>query len=193
MRAKPRILSVRIERAVDDWPDTSYLGRYSDKAETEWAIDRQERGDWGRGEYRYWNPGANHIPPGDVKSWTHVSDSAIAEACKRNGVDLRQERDEAIRLLDLHYIEEDCERCESLNRGNWCYLGIIAKAKVVLADGVVQAIRSGGLWGIESDSGEDYLSGVEKDELANLRKQLEAVGFGKRAIDYAFRNVEREE
>ena len=89
--------------------------------------------------------------------------------------------------------EEDYQRMESLNRGDWCCLGIIAKAKVVLAGEVIQTIRSGGLWGIESDSGEDYLGSVEEDELANLRKQLEAVGLGKRAIDYALGNMERKE
>ena len=157
-KSKPRILSVRIERAVDDSPDTSYLGEYSNTAETEWAIDRQERGDQGRNEHRYFNPTMSPEDTGNPDS-----------------------------------PEQDYQRMESLNRGDWCCLGIIAKAEVVLTGGVVQTLHSGGLWGTESDSGEDYLLSIEKEELANLRTELEAVGFGKRAIDYAFRSVKRED
>lgn len=40
MQAKKRILSVTIKRMFDDSPDASWLGEYSDKAETEYAIDR---------------------------------------------------------------------------------------------------------------------------------------------------------
>lgn len=89
------------------------------------------------------------------------------------------------------YCRQDYERAEALNRGEWQYVGISAKAVVVSAGGVIQALRSGGLWGIESDSDSDYLAEVARDELANLRTELEAFGFSARAINYAFRNVPR--
>jgi len=38
---KKRILSVTIKRMIDDSPDTSWLGEYSNKAETDYAIDRR--------------------------------------------------------------------------------------------------------------------------------------------------------
>lgn len=40
MQAKKRILSVTVKRMYDDSPDTSWLGRYANKTETEFTIDR---------------------------------------------------------------------------------------------------------------------------------------------------------
>ena len=96
----------------DDCPDTSYLGTYSARAETQWAIDRQERGDMGRNKYRYWNP-CNHTPPGLAANWAHVPNERITGAIKTHG-----NRKQAIRALDLQYIEEDYQRHEALNRGD---------------------------------------------------------------------------
>jgi len=55
----------------------------------------------------------------------------------------------------------------------------------------MQEITSGGLWGIESDFDRAYLSEIEADELYELRKQLTAVDFSKRAIATACKNIER--
>jgi hypothetical protein len=195
---KAKILSVRVERLVDMDFDLSYLGTYKNRAETKWAVDREKRGDMNRGEYRYWNP-CNHVPPGDVKSWEKVSDGEVDRAIRETGVVFKLNKDDllradAIRLLDLQYIEQDYARCEAYNCGHWCALGIVAKAEVRFTPrGPIQTLRSGGLWGVESDSDSDYLVQVEQEELDDLRSQLEAVGFGKRAIEYAFRKVERRE
>lgn len=91
------------------------------------------------------------------------------------------------------YCRQDYERAESLNAGQWSYIGIIAKAVVVSANGTIQTLRSSGLWGVESDSGKDYMAEVARDELANLRAELEAFGFSTRAISYAFKNVTRKD
>ena len=86
-------------------------------------------------------------------------------------------------------VRQDYERAEAYARGDWYYTGIIAQAEITLpGSDVIQRIRSGGIWGVESDAG-DYLKEVERDELNALRVELEAVGFGKRAIDAAFNNV----
>ena len=93
---------------------------------------------------------------------------------------------------------------ERLNRGDWCYIGIRAEAEVV-SGGVqgrtsngspvhtIQQIRSGGLWGIESDLDRSYFEEVQKDELASLKTELLALGFSKRAIATAYKNVEEKE
>ncbi len=86
--------------------------------------------------------------------------------------------------------EQDYQRMEALQKGNWHYLGIIAKAEVQLTSDSVQTLHSGGLWGIESDSGKEHFKEVAAEELASLRTELDAIGFGKRAIDCAFANVE---
>ncbi len=190
---KAKILEVWVERDVDTDPDLSYLGAYSDRAETEWAIDRQEWGNAERDEYHYWNP-CNHVPPGRKENWAHVSSEDVQKALSQANLEPAASRALATERLDLIYIKQDYQRHESYNRGDWCMLGIIAKATVQLTSkGPVQTLRSGGLWGIESDSEEDYFATVEREELDDLRRQLEAVGFGKRAVDYAFRKVEREE
>ena len=196
-KAKPKILSVRIETKVDDSPNTSYLGEYSNAPASDYAIDRRKRGDQEPTEYRYWNP-ANHVPPGKASSWEHVDDESVKTSLRQIGLRPKGDpgqgnehtRTEAIRALDLAYIEQDYQRMESLNRGAWHYLGIIAKAEVQLTpEGPIQTIRSGGLWGIESDSGSEYLESVKQEELADLRRQLEEVGCGKRAIDHAYQDV----
>ena len=86
------------------------------------------------------------------------------------------------------YVRQDYERMERLSRGDWCYVGIRAEAEIVI-DGVTQDVTSGGLWGVESDSGRDYLTEIETEELSGLREQLQALGFGTRAISAAFKNV----
>ncbi len=96
------------------------------------------------------------------------------------------------------YVRQDYERMESLNAGNWYYIGMSAEAQVLLTNagspeftGIGQKITSGGLWGIESDSEKSYLESVEKEELSDLRAQLKALGFSSRAISTAFKTVER--
>lgn len=80
---------------------------------------------------------------------------------------------------------------ESLNDGHWSYIGIIAKAKILI-DGQYQTISSGGLWGVESDGGKEYLDDTIEEQLNHLAGQLEALGIGKRAIQYAIKQCDRE-
>lgn len=169
---KNHIESVRIEIVADEDPDTSYLGEYSHEAKP-FFIDRRELGVTDRHEYRYFNPGSvERFDP--AASWipADCADKRAywLEAMKKNA-------------------QQDFARMESFNRGEWGYVGIIAKAVVRSPNGVLQTLRSGGLWGIESDSDKDYLASVKADELSNLRAELESFGFGKRAIDKAFENV----
>ena len=154
-----RILSVRIKREVDTNPDTSHFGEYANNPKGDYFIDRQERGDMGRREYRYFNTSGNYQgkPQADIKRYT----------------------------------EQDYERMESYNRGSWHMIGIWADAQVALTGNVVQTIRSGGLWGIESDSYNGYLVDVEKEQLDELAKELTALGFTKRQIDAAFEKVKQ--
>ena len=77
---------------------------------------------------------------------------------------------------------------ESLNAGNWGFIGIGARAEIVIGE-TCQTIHSGGLWGIESDSEGTYLQEIEKDELADLRRVLCELGFSKRAIAAAVKEM----
>ena len=63
-----------------------------------------------------------------------------------------------------------------LDHGNgWWAIGVYAKAVIEIAD-VRQELSSGGLYGIESDSGESYFREVASDELGALRDICEEVG-----------------
>jgi hypothetical protein len=197
---KNRIESVRIEKVMDTDADTSTIGEYTDKR-TDWAICRH------CGEYLY-NAEAPNRRADEIEDELYDledNDPKIKE--------LKKELDS----LDLHdcpqwnreynfflpyaggeepgtkeyreYGLQDYKRMEGLNRGDWNFVGIIAKAEIITESGTMQTIRSGGLWGIESDAGA-YLDEVATEELAGLRKELTALGFGKRAVDYAFKNVE---
>lgn len=184
---KNKIESVRIEKVVDDSPDTSYIGEYTDK-KTDWAICRH------CGEY-----------------------VAIAEQPNEDNIYQSESEEDAISLHDCPYWNreynyflpyasgekpgsadyqtygmQDYKRMERLNSGDWYFIGIIAKAVIVTTNGTMQTIRSGGLWGIESDSG-SYINEIAKEQLDDLRNELTALGFGKRQIDYAFKNVENED
>ncbi len=88
------------------------------------------------------------------------------------------------------YCLQDWQRMESNERGEWSYLGIRARANIVSSNGVRQFITSAGLRGVESDSGADYLESVAKDELLNLRLELDALSAGFEGMDEAFAAVE---
>ena len=226
MKNSKRILSVTIKRMMDESPDTSW-GEYSDRATSEFSIDRASNefcGDidaghdwleriesrimetredieldssediplrdavntiedllveyfdsdnWDRREFRYFNPSFNYVD--------------------KSGKALPENTPEEVR----DYTRQDYKRMERLNAGDWCFIGIRAEAQIALQCNAhhanVQHITSGGLWGIESDSDDDYLESVEKDELSDLKGQLLALGFSKRAIATAFKNVERKD
>lgn len=55
MNTIKKIDKIRFVRDIDIDADTSHIGEFSDTPK-EGAIDREERGDMNRGEYRYFNP-----------------------------------------------------------------------------------------------------------------------------------------
>ncbi|HEY6766625.1 MAG TPA: hypothetical protein VI386_17840 [Candidatus Sulfotelmatobacter sp.] len=251
IKVSKRIHTVTIKRMVDESPDTSWLGEYSNNPTSEFSIDRAhsldcpqqtyntkssnrcmtviaytdkleraiaylssqrksigndsenplywtldesldilasaqdeiseeanactcgESADMSHGEYRYFNPSFNYVD--------------------KQGSALPENSPEDVRK----YVRQDYERMERLNAGDWCFIGIRAEAEVCLLAGihggsVIQHVTSGGLWGIEADSNANYIKSVEDEELSDLRDQLAAIGFSKRAIATAFKDVTRE-
>ena len=103
---------------------------------------------------------------------------------------------------DASYLEQENEKGELLfgtrlqeyHRGEFDFIGIRAEAEYVIGfTGSLQRVTSGGLWGIESDSDRAYMESIEAEELSDLKTQLLALGFSKRAIATAFKTVERKE
>jgi hypothetical protein len=70
-------------------------------------------------------------------------------------------------------IERELARDESAN--DFSHIGVFATAVVATPNGsgwILTRIRSPGLWGIEEDSSEDYLSEVYEEEKATLLRIL---------------------
>lgn len=269
-----RISKVTIKLMPDTDPDTSYLGQYSDRAKTDYAIDRRHSLDCpinsGRDGKLVWYSSGNgrielQMTREQAESASHSGDCdedtrelskvpAIAEQLARiepsvlsgelkeygawDAEELKDQDQNLLRLLWLaacditeqkgcdcgergdtdrgglryfnanvenykdetseqirEYVLRDYERMERLNRGDWCYIGIRAEAKILIPSGggcLVQEITSGGLWGIESDSEESYFSEVEANELSKLHSQLSAIGFSKRSISTAIQSATHE-
>jgi hypothetical protein len=75
---------------------------------------------------------------------------------------------------DPAYAEEDRQRLES-HGVTWASIGIRAEAEIVV-ECVIQRITSGGLWGVEDDSADGYLTEVAKEEFSELTEILSALG-----------------
>lgn len=125
-------------------------------------------GEVSHNEYRWFNPSSNYVNAAGQLT------EGVTEA------DARQ------------YIAADYQRMESLQAGRWWFVGVRAIADIEI-DGAgrfsKQSITSGGLWGIESDSSPDYLAEVGREELADLRAQLVALGFSQRAVTMAIKKA----
>ena len=87
------------------------------------------------------------------------------------------------------YGKRDFERMENLNNGEWSFIGIVAVAEVRTLHSEnprterVHEITSGGIWGVESDSGE-YLLELAQEELDDLKSELEQFGIKMGNFDY---------
>ena len=201
MRSKVTIRRVWIERACDTDPDTSFLGEFTDDA-TDNAIVRE-------GEYSGMTIGElqNRICPackGTGNAGGPDPDDDECPDCDGNGklpYELPQRGREYRFFLPAMTGEEtgnpespvqDWKRMEDLNNGGWSFIGIIAKSDIVV-NGVIQTVRSGGLWGIESDSGDSEFTEAETEELAQLSEVLAGLGLGKAAIKRAMGKVEHKD
>jgi hypothetical protein len=230
-----RILSVKLVRDYDDSPDTSHLGEYSNRPETEYAIDRAHSEDCAsvREDVKQAKQTLEHVQQtiGDLQKNVPFSEEETSEyqalenaytevgelfdsidECdcgERGDMERNQyryfngpvENYEGESPKDIRkYIRQDYDRMESLNRGDWGYICIQAKAEIItctnkagLYHGPVQIISSGSLCGIESDSSKTYFEEIEEGQLAELKSQLRGLGFSTRAISKAFQSIERKD
>jgi hypothetical protein len=232
-----RILSVTIRRMINEDPDTSWLGEYSNSPSSEFSIDRAHSEDCAsvRADIQIAKDTLEHVQQtiGDLHNaiLAQYNGTLANEKLDSERDALDAAYDEVGQLFDeldecdcgergdmrrgeyryfnpssnykdcepeeiRKYTRQDYERMESLNAGQWCFIGIGAEARILLPSGtsqVISKIQSGGLWGIESDSDKSYLAEVEQEELSALRTELKALGFSTRAISTAFKQIERKE
>ncbi len=223
IKSPKRILSVTVRRMIDESPDSSWLGEYSNRPKTEYAIDRAHAEDCASLEANHFQtveqleriishlniwrmeegnkPESTEWKPLDESIDALVSLQDEAMECDCSGGDMGRREYRYFNGLvenykgeppeNIHkYIRQDYDRMESLNRGDWCFIGMRAEAEVQTGSAVVQRITSGGLRGIESDSGREHLEETQREELAQLKDELVGLGFSRRAIATAFKNVQ---
>lgn len=77
---------------------------------------------------------------------------------------------------DPAYIEQDYKRIRDYYAGKWCMFGCTALAVVSYPIGQgnrrIQIFKSGGLWGIESDSELADIKDIEQEQLEDLKDHL---------------------
>lgn len=80
-------------------------------------------------------------------------------------------------------VKQNKERLDAYNNGQWCAIGIFARANIEIplprdesGNRIIQEIRSGGLWGIESDSPREYIEEIEKEQVEELKDILKSLG-----------------
>lgn len=80
--------------------------------------------------------------------------------------------------LIMGYIEDDKKRLKAFENNEWGFVGVVAHATVRFElDGWrLQTFDSEGIWGIESDSGEDFIIENIEGQLSNLKRHLEVFG-----------------
>ena len=78
---------------------------------------------------------------------------------------------------DTSFLDQDEfeDRKEAFQRGDFSFVGVRAEAEITV-DGITQTIVSGGLWGIESDAGDEYIKEVGGEEYTDLRRILKTLG-----------------
>lgn len=76
------------------------------------------------------------------------------------------------------YYEQDQERKRQYNEGYWNCIGIQAQTEIKIPGkygSTLHTITSPGLWGIESNSGNQYFKKVAREEADNLKHDLRAL------------------
>lgn len=85
--------------------------------------------------------------------------------------------------------QQDYDRAETYNKGDWCMLGIRAEAQITLGSNIVQSITSGGLWGLESDNDKTFFVEEAQNQLNELARELRQLHFSDKAIDKAMKEA----
>lgn len=166
------ILKIKVVKEVDTDGDISWLGRY----ESSWepgAIDRRRFDPtYGSGNLVYFVP-ANHWPHNPAR-WKNVQEEDRARVIDEY---------RTLKRADWTYAVRDMIRLGEFGTV-WEFVGLYASAEILVC-GVIQYISSGGLWGIESDSGKEYFEEVAEEEVSDLKTILIELGFPENEVSEA--------
>lgn len=162
-----QIVSISIYQEVDQTPDVSYIGKCND--------DESEL----RNIIRFGKHRGKTI--GELKEGDE-----LPKKCREYRFFLPAMTGEETGNPDSP--KQDFERMESFNAYKWHLLGIRAKAVIMNpATSVIQTISSPGIYGVESDSGDEYINYINNEEIENLCIELRGLNFSRRQISRALR------
>lgn len=152
-----KIESIKIVHYHDECPDTSFIGEYTDKLEDGVIVRHFDE------YYENLTDEERSLIP--LRGREMIGFKPYAGGEKTGTEDYYK------------YGLQDYKRMEGLNNGDWSFIGIEAVATVSRDIGGgnrrLETLSSGGLWGIESDSGK-YLNEVAKGEIQDLKEHLSA-------------------
>lgn len=171
MKLSKKIIAIRFKREIDECPDLSHIGEYTDRyddwvivcRDNEYLAILQENEDWTMPcighEARFFKPHA-----GEAKEGT--------EDYQKNG-------------------KQDYELMAAYNRYEWYMVHCFAVAKILVNE-TTQELGTAGVWGVSSNSGEDDFLQIKQEEFAELNEILLSVGFSDKEISEAFERAKNE-
>ena len=109
---------------------------------------------------------------------TKVTVTFTREVCEDNDTPDLSWLDQTDKEMGEGFEANAAERKRAYARGDWHMIGIRAKAAIEIhrpGYTTTYELTSPGLWGIESDSSEDYLTQVFNEECATLRDDIAAM------------------
>src|SRR5205814_1413585 len=94
------------------------------------------------------------------------------------------------------YYKKD-QRRKSRYGSQWCMYGIRAQVEIGIPSEngqflTTQKLTSGGLWGIESDSGKKYFKEVAQQELEDLKDMLQVLNVDLTGFEQLAKGIEPE-
>lgn len=169
-----KIEEIKVKAMIDDCPDTSWLGEYTDDLKPSVIVR-----DYGKYyeklpaemerdfDGRFLCKGEPEVPP-IGREYRGFRPYAGGEKAGTKDY--------------YKYGLQDFKRIEGLEQGDWSFIGIQAEALISYpirsnGDRRLERLTSEGLWGIESDSG-SYLDNVKDEQLADLKDHLEHFNVG---------------
>lgn len=162
-----KIISVTFVKKVEEAPDLSHYGKYTDTW-SDWVIVRRDK-DF----YINLAQDENYELPN------------VGNECRFFKPNVSSETPDLSLVLYQKYGLQRYSRMEAYNAGDWCMLYCYVEAEVSI-NGTLQTLRSGGIGGMESDD-EIHLEQIRNEEMHELKTVLRSLGFSATAIAKAIK------
>jgi len=89
---------------------------------------------------------------------------------------------------NMKQAKQNYKRMIDYNNNHWWMIGIKAEAEIATGTKgwqLLNTIKSGGLWGIETDCDDSHIKEIENEQLDELKDVLRKLGFSKLQIEKA--------